>query len=57
MTNNNILSKKAEEMTGYAYDCDCGRRHSVDIENIALGAGCVQKLPDILQKFKNNFTK
>lgn len=48
-----ILNLKAKEMTGFSYDCSCGRRHSVDIKNIAIGKGVVNNLPDILKEFKD----
>lgn len=39
-------------MTSYSYECSCGRRHSVDIRNIAVGQGVLNSLPEILAEFK-----
>lgn len=47
-----ILNKKVCDMTGYSYQCSCGRRHSVDIRKIAIGKGVVNSLPEILAEFK-----
>ncbi|MDR0287653.1 MAG: sn-glycerol-1-phosphate dehydrogenase [Clostridiales bacterium] len=47
-----ILSMKIEDMPGYFYNCPCGRRHSVDIENISVGEDILVDLPKILGSFK-----
>lgn len=47
-----ILNKKVCDMTGYSYECSCGRRHSVDIRKIAVGKGVLNSLPEILGEFK-----
>lgn len=47
-----ILNMKVCDMTGYSYQCSCGRRHSVDIRKIAIGKGVVNSLPEILAEFK-----
>ena len=48
-----ILNRKVCDMTGYSYECSCGRRHSVDIRKIAIGKGVVNDLPEILSEFKD----
>ena len=48
-----ILTMKVSDMTGYSYMCGCGRRHSVDIQKIAIGKGAVNRLPEILSAFRN----
>ena len=47
-----ILNMKVCDMTGYSYDCSCGRRHSVDIHGIAAGKGVINNLPEILSAFR-----
>ena len=34
-------------------ECDCGKTHSVDIENITVERGAINKLPQILSKYKD----
>lgn len=48
-----ILNLKAKDMTGFSYDCSCGRRHSVDIKNIEIGKGVVNNVPEILKEYKD----
>lgn len=48
-----ILNMKVCDMTGYSYQCSCGRTHSVDIRNIAVGKGVVNRLPEILSEFRD----
>ena len=52
MGQQDILSMKAREMTGYSYLCDCGRTHSVDIKKIAVGKGVVNRVPELLDEYK-----
>ena len=53
MGSRDILNMKPSEMAGYSFDCDCGRRHSVDIKKIAVGRGVINELPDILSEYKD----
>ena len=48
-----ILNMKVCDMTGYSYLCSCGRRHSVDIQRIAVGKGVIKELPEILSDFRD----
>jgi len=52
MSEKNILNMEVAEMTGYSYDCSCGRRHSVDIQNIEVGKNVLNKIIDIFIPFK-----
>ena len=36
--------------------CDCGQTHSVNIENITVERGAIDKLPEILEKYKGKKT-
>lgn len=48
-----ILNMKVCQMTGYSYECSCGRTHRVDIRKIAVGKGVVNSLPEILSEFRD----
>ena len=41
-----------EELAGYSFDCECGRRHSVGIHQILIGPGSSQRIPSLLEKYK-----
>lgn len=53
MDNTQILNMHTNEMPGYSYMCDCGKKHSVDINRIEIGKGILNVLPDVLKEFKN----
>lgn len=48
---NDILSLDIGEMTGYSFDCSCGRRHSVDIKKIILGSNTLPKIIDFASEY------
>ena len=37
-------------------DCECGRRHTVNIDNVIVERGALSKLPQILSEYKNKKT-
>jgi len=53
MSEKNILNMAVADMTGYSYDCSCGRKHSVDIKNIEIGKNVLEKITDIFKPFIN----
>ena len=42
-----LLTLGATELAGYSFDCECGRRHSVDIKSIVVGSGCLPKVTEL----------
>jgi glycerol-1-phosphate dehydrogenase [NAD(P)+] len=40
---------KVSELAGYSFDCDCGKKHKVDIKKISLGSEVYRELPEILK--------
>lgn len=53
MGNEDILQMRVSDMTGYSYLCGCGKRHSVDIQKIAIGSGAARQLPALLAPFRD----
>lgn len=47
-----ILDMGIEEMPGYSFDCVCGKHHSVDMKHLLSGSGAVERLPEILENYK-----
>lgn len=48
-----ILKMSVEEMAGISFDCSCGERHSVDINEIIIGNGLTSDIVRIASRFKN----
>lgn len=48
-----ILGLKIEEMAGLSFDCSCGRKHSVNINQIYVGKDAEKVLLRQLKDFKN----
>ena len=45
--------KDISELKQAVIECDCGKTHSVNIENIVVERGAIKKLPEILYKYKD----
>lgn len=45
----NLISKTIDEFAGLEFDCSCGSHHKVEIENIIVESGAINRLPDILR--------
>lgn len=48
-----ILKMSVGEMTGFEYDCSCGRHHKIDINIIKTGQGALRELPGTLEKYRD----
>jgi glycerol-1-phosphate dehydrogenase [NAD(P)+] len=48
-----ILHKSIEDMPGMSFDCDCGRRHAVDIRKIIVRSNILPVLPKELEPYKS----
>lgn len=48
-----ILGLNITEMTGMSFDCSCGRKHFVDINNIVIGEDIAYKIIDIASDYKS----
>jgi glycerol-1-phosphate dehydrogenase [NAD(P)+] len=46
-----LVKLSVEEMTGLDYNCSCGRTHKVEIDNIKVGNGVIDKLPDVINDY------
>ncbi|HEY5584733.1 MAG TPA: sn-glycerol-1-phosphate dehydrogenase [Ruminiclostridium sp.] len=49
----NINDIKISELAGYSFDCNCGKKHSVDIKKISIGSEIYRELPDLLKEYKD----
>jgi len=49
----NINDIKISELAGYSFDCNCGKRHNVDIKKISIDSEVYRKLPEILKEYKD----
>lgn len=52
-----ILNMSIEEMPGHAFDCVCGRHHSVDIKKLISGSGAINKAPEALRELTDDKKK
>ena len=44
------LSKMSvPEMLGEGFICQCGKRHATDVEQVHIGPGMIEKLPQVLK--------
>jgi glycerol-1-phosphate dehydrogenase [NAD(P)+] len=50
---NEILSMNVDELTGYKFNCSCGRVHTVDINKIMVSEGAIVQISDIASSFKS----
>lgn len=50
----NIRELKISDYLGKEFDCNCGRKHRVDIDKIIIGKGALQQIPAILSEYKVN---
>jgi glycerol-1-phosphate dehydrogenase [NAD(P)+] len=46
-----LLNLDVDKMAGINYKCTCGRSHTVKIENIKIGSGVINELPNLLKDF------
>lgn len=46
-----ILGKSASEIAGLAFDCSCGKRHLVNINNIYVGNNIVERITRLVTPF------
>lgn len=49
---NEILKMNLKEMAGLAFDCSCGRRHSVNIGKIVIGKNVLSEVVETAATFK-----
>lgn len=49
----NLSDLTIEEMAGLNYKCSCGKNHTVKIQNIKVGKGILNKLPDLIKDYEN----
>ncbi|MGQ9661618.1 MAG: sn-glycerol-1-phosphate dehydrogenase [Kiritimatiellia bacterium] len=47
-------SRKAEELLGAEFDCECGRRHRLDLHKIVYSENAIAELPEVLAQFTTN---
>jgi glycerol-1-phosphate dehydrogenase [NAD(P)+] len=47
-----LYDLEISEMPGLGYDCKCGQTHKVGIENIIIGQGAIEHLPEVLEVYK-----
>ncbi|MFY9176046.1 MAG: sn-glycerol-1-phosphate dehydrogenase [Caldicoprobacterales bacterium] len=48
----NLKEQSIEKLTKLDFKCTCGYRHTVSIDNIRIGSGVLQELPEILGQYK-----
>lgn len=48
-----LLQTRIEEMPGLSFICECGRKHSVDIEKIVVKNGILDDIVDSLAPYRN----
>lgn len=48
----NITNLKVEELMGMSFECECGKKHSVEIKSIKIGSNIIEQLPEFLKEFK-----
>jgi glycerol-1-phosphate dehydrogenase [NAD(P)+] len=48
-----ILDLNINEMTEVSFDCNCGRKHTVDLKKIVIGRNVLQQIPVIISSFKS----
>jgi glycerol-1-phosphate dehydrogenase [NAD(P)+] len=48
-----VKNLKAEELIGMNFECECGKRHSVEINSVKIGSNIIEQLPEFLKEFKN----
>lgn len=53
MQKRDILELEINEMPGISFDCDCGRKHGVDIKKIEVGNNILGNLPKYIEEFKD----
>ena len=51
----NLKKYKIQDFLGKEIDCDCGRKHSVNIDDIVIEKNAINSLPILIKK--NNFKK
>jgi glycerol-1-phosphate dehydrogenase [NAD(P)+] len=48
----NITNLKVEELMGMSFECECGKKHSVEINSVKIGSNIIEQLPEFLKEFK-----
>ncbi|WP_270562865.1 sn-glycerol-1-phosphate dehydrogenase [Clostridium beijerinckii] len=48
-----VTNLKVEELIGMNFECECGKRHSVEINSVKIGNNIIEQLPEFLKEFKN----
>jgi glycerol-1-phosphate dehydrogenase [NAD(P)+] len=49
----NMTNLKVEELIGMSFECECGKKHSVEINSVKIGSNILEQLPEFLKEFKN----
>lgn len=49
----NKMNLSIDRMTGYSHNCECGKKHSIEIRNIEIGKGVSARVPEIIADFKS----
>ena len=50
----NISKFKIQDYLGKNFTCDCGREHTVEIENVIIENGAINKMPEVLKLLHYN---
>ncbi|MVX66310.1 iron-containing alcohol dehydrogenase [Clostridium chromiireducens] len=48
-----VTNLKVEELLEMDFRCECGKRHSVEINSVKIGSNIMEQLPEFLKEFKN----
>ncbi|MEA5002864.1 MAG: sn-glycerol-1-phosphate dehydrogenase [Christensenella sp.] len=48
-----IVETPVEKLATISFDCDCGNKHSIDIQKIVVGEGVLPSLMDMVEPFKD----
>lgn len=48
-----VTNLKVEELIGMDFKCECGKRHSVEINSVKIGSNIIERLPEFLKEFRN----
>lgn len=49
----NINNIKISDLAGYSFNCNCGKKHSADINKISIGSEVYKEIPSILKEYKD----
>lgn len=48
----NVTNLKVEELMGMSFECECGKKHSIEINSVKIGSNIIEQLPEFLKEFK-----